>query len=129
MDEENKSEIDLNNKMVIKQKIEQVKTEFSDLQQKIIASLNFLDISTVLSVSDRIDTIPLGGMLEAHDSYAVKIQNKAGTIETVIVDKNLQPLATIKENNNIELTALTQARFEEMIGKPGKQTPRAKRKL
>ena len=53
MDEENKSEIDLNNKMVIEQKIEQVKTEFSDLQQKIIASLNFLDISTVLSVSDR----------------------------------------------------------------------------
>lgn len=127
--EENKSAQDLNDKMVTEQKIEEVKTEYSNLQQKIITSLKFPEGTKILSVSDRIDTIPLGGMLEAHDVYAVKIQNKAREIETVLVDRELQQLATIKENNNIVLSDLTKDRFEELIGQPGKQTPRTKRKL
>lgn len=129
MNEENKSEISLNDKMATEQKIEQAKTEFFDLQQKMIASLELPKGSTVLSVSDRIDTLPLGGMIEAHDVYAIKIQNKAHEIETILVDKKLQQLATIKENNHIVLSDLTKDRFEDLIGKKGRQTPRTKRKL
>lgn len=122
MNEENKSATDLNNKMEIEQKIEQAKTEVLDLQQKIDSSLQLQKDSTILSISDRIDTIPLGGMLEAHDVYAIKIQNKANKIETIIIDSKLQHIATIQENNNIVLSNLTKKRFENLIGKQGKQT-------
>lgn len=115
--------------LAIDEKVKETKFEFSSLQQEIINSLKLPKGYTVLSVSDKIDTIPLGGTIEAHDVYAVKVQDKSHKIETLLVDKDLKQLASVKENNKVVLSDLTKDRFEEQIGKQGRQTPRTKRIL
>lgn len=123
-DDLNKSEKALNEKMQDEREMEKTKAEISNIKQKILNSLP--QKYTVLSISDPIDKIGLGGRVEQENVFAVKIEDEKRKIKTLIFNNEGQELATIDENNRVVLQEKMQKELQELVGKTGEQNEKQK---
>lgn len=125
MEENNKSENSLNEKLKEEKQMEDAKTEASNIKQKILNSLQ-REGYVVLSFSGPIEEISLGGQIGAENVFAVKVEDKKSKIETLIFDEEGKQIATINEQNRIILQQDFLEKFKEFTGEPGKQSPTQK---
>lgn len=68
-------------------------------------------------------SLVLAGNLAVEDVCAIKRQDKDGNIEFAIMDRDVQTIATVREDYSIDIKDEFLQQYEAFIGKRGEQTP------
>ncbi len=101
--------------------------EFKDNLKELSEKLELQNNQKIIGIDFK-DNIKLGGNLERNSIFVVTIQDKKGVISHIVIDSDVNKIATIDKNGKIELSPKEMQVWERFIGKKGSQNVEQKKK-
>lgn len=96
--------------------------DFNNRIKEISDKIGLTDKQIIISIDPK-DNIKLGGSLERNSVFVVKIKDEKEDITHVVIDKDINIIASIDKNGKIELSDEEKKKWEQFIGTKGNQRP------
>lgn len=101
--------------------------EFNDKMKELKEKLELPEKQKIIGIEPKED-INLGGDLNRKSVFVIKIQDEKGEFYHIVADKEINAIAIIAKDGEIELTPREKELWEKFIGNENEQTPEQKKR-
>lgn len=100
--------------------------EFNSKLKEISEKLELSDKQEIIGIDFK-ENIKLGGNLERNNIFVVKIKEEDGEVHHIIIDRDMNKIASIDKDGKVELSEREMEIWEKFIGKKGNQNAEQKK--